>query len=990
MSDAAERWRRLEEVCQAALARPAPEREAFLAELCGTDEELRRQAESLLERDARAVEFLATPLGELAAHAMSDSPGSAVLSDQTPELVGRRVGAYEIRARVGAGGMGEVYRAYDHVLGRDVAIKVLPPAFSTDAERLARFEREARLLASLSHPHIGAIYGLETSGDVRALILEYIQGETLEAKIARGPIAVNQSLTLAVQIAEALDHAHRKGVMHRDLKPANIMLTHSGVKLLDFGLAKWGGPRGYVSSSSVTGHVDQGADRSLTEEGMILGTPHYMAPEQLEGQHVDARADVFAFGALLFEMLTGQKAFSGGSAAAVMAAVLNAEPPRLSALQPSASPALQRLIDKCLAKSADERWQTAKDLADELKWIGAGLDSPGPFSAGRWRDNEVPHAPRWRTRLKVAALVITVGALALYGGWRLARSRQPAPAGVVTRFPIQAAPGAAIDAFDLAADGSAIVYLRRSREDGIRLYLRRLDQLRDSPIPGTEGASSPLFSPDGQWVAFFAGNRLLKVNVHTDSGPILVSESVEPWLNGAAWLPDGTIIFSRPNHALHRVSSDGGEAIPVTELKETPREFDHHSPVLLPGGQVVLFTLHAHDGRFHVVAETLATGSRKLLLESAFDARYVDSGHLVFARDGRILAVPFDVNRLEVTGRPVTLVESVMGRPRDGNGGYRLATNGTLAFLHAPSLTGRTLTWVDRTGVETPLPITSRAFSTPSVSPDGSRLAFAVADGDRRDIFTYDIAGGTLTRLTRAGDNSAPVWARDGHSVTYAASSSSSSTSGSTSDAKQLIRHPLDTSGEPEPLTSGERSLAPSSAARDLLVYADGGTAPTGIGIFAIKDGERRPERWVDGPAEEYEASLSPDGRWLAFTSTESGLEVHVAAISNAGVRHQGIVGAGREPKWSRDGRELMYRSFAQMFAVPMDTTRGTPAGRARVLFDANAYVSGAGDLAGFDYDLAPDGRFLMVKRSPEEQVSSLHVALNWIDELKRRVPRNQ
>jgi Tol biopolymer transport system component len=704
---------------------------------------------------------------------------------------------------------------------------------------------------------------------------------------------------------------------------------------------------------------------------------------------VDARADVFAFGAVLYEMLTGQKAFSGGSVAAVMAAVLNAEPPRLAAVQPLASPSLQRLIDKCLAKESDERWQTARDLADELKWIGAGLDSQRPLSPDRLRDSEVPHATGWRTRLRVSALVITVGGLALYGGWRLERSREPASSGMVTRFPIQAAPGAAIDAFDLAADGSAIVYVRRSREDGIRLYVRRLDQLQDLPIPGSEGASSPLFSPDGQWVAFFAGERLLKVNVYTNSAPILVSEGVERWLNGASWLPDGTIIFARPNHGLHRVPSDGGEAVPLTELEESPREFDHHSPVLLPGGKVLLFTLHAHDGRFHVVAETLATGSRKLLIESAYDARYVSPGHLVFARDGRILAVPFDVNRLEVIGRPVTLVEPVAGRPQDGNGGYRLATNGTLAFLPAPSLAGRTLTWVDRTGAETPLPIPSRAFSTPSVSPDGTRLAFAVADGGRRDIFTYDIAGGTLTRLTRAGDSSAPVWTRDGQHVTYA-SSSSSSTSGPQDDTKQLIRHPLDTSSAPERLTPGGRSLAPCSAAADVLVFADGGTAPTGIGIFALRDGDGRTERWLDGPGEEYEASFSPDGRWLAFTSTESGLEVHVAAVSNASVGHQVTIAAGREPKWSRDGRELVFRSFGQVMAVPMDTTRGTPTGKPRVLFDANAYVSGAGDPGGFDYDLAPDGRFLMVKRSAEELAPSLQIVLNWVDELKRRVPRGQ
>ena len=352
MSDGVERWRRLEEVCQAALERPTDERAAFLAQACGADEDLRHEAASLLARDARAHGFLETPLGELAANTITYSPGGTPRPDELRDFIGRRIGTYEIRARLGAGGMGEVYRAHDHTLGRDVAIKVLPAAFSADSERLARFEREARLLASLSHPHIGAIYGLEGSGDVRALVLELIDGETLEARLRRGPFSISHALTLAVQIAEALDHAHRQGVTHRDLKPANIMLTKAGAKLLDFGLAKWRrGPSGYVNLSAPT-MKPEGVD-SLTEEGTILGTPHYMAPEQLEGKEMDARADAFAFGAVLYEMLTGRKAFDGGSAAAVMAAVLTSEPAPLAAIQPPVPRSLERLIQKCLAKDPD-------------------------------------------------------------------------------------------------------------------------------------------------------------------------------------------------------------------------------------------------------------------------------------------------------------------------------------------------------------------------------------------------------------------------------------------------------------------------------------------------------------------------------------------------------------------------------------------------------------------------------------------------------------
>jgi serine/threonine-protein kinase len=987
MTDGAERWRRLEEVCQAALERPAGERSAFLAEACGPDEDLHREAASLLARDRRADGFLEAPLGAIAANAITSSPDGTPRSDDERDFIGRRIGAYEIRARLGAGGMGEVYRAHDHTLGRDVAIKVLPAAVSTDAERLARFEREARLLASLSHAHIGAIYGLEGSGDIRALVLELIDGETLEARMRRGPLPVSQALTLAVQIAEALDHAHRQGVTHRDLKPANVMLTRSGAKLLDFGLAKWGRrPSGYVNLSA-TATKPEGVD-SLTEKGTILGTPHYMAPEQLEGKAVDARADVFAFGAVLYEMLAARKAFDGGSTAAVLASVLNAEPAPLDAIQPPVPRSLERLIHKCLAKDPDQRWQSARDLADELKWIGDEPPATGPHADAVAK----ARALRPLRRMQIAALATIALMLAAYGGWRLSQSSQsPAPT-AMTRFSVPPPARTVIDAFDISADGTVLVYVGRSPEVE-RLFIRRLDQFRDSPIPGSEGVSSPpLLSPDGQWVAFYSGDRLLKINVQTNAPPSLIARNIGEWLN-ATWSADGSIIFARPDHGLYRVSADGGEPVPLTALRETPPEIDHHSPSLLPGGQAVLYTLHANDGQFNVVVETLATAERKLLIESAYDARYVASGHVVFARNQAILAVPFDLQRLEITGPQVTLVEQVAGRPIDGNGGFRLSTNGTLAFMPQPSIEGRTLAWVERTGVEIPLPITAGAFSTPRVSPDGGRLAYTAAEAGRHDIYTYELATGATVRLTRDGDNRAPIWTPDGRRVTY---SSSTSTSPATGDGRYIVSQSVDGTA-PERLVSGGISLVPNTWSPDgrVLVYTDGTNRPAGTGIFALRvGGDHKPQQLVDGQGEELEASFSPDGRWLAYSSSEIGYEVYVASFPDTSVRRQVTVGGGRAPKWAREGGELAYRSLGQMFAVPINLTRGVSVGKPRVLFDARRYVLGASrgsPSLGVDDDLAPDGRFLMVKPGPEELgPRGINIVLNWIDELNRRVPARQ
>jgi eukaryotic-like serine/threonine-protein kinase len=667
MTDASDRWRRVEELCHAALEHDARERSAFLTAACGDDVALRREVEALLAHEPDAAAFLSGPVAAVAADVMSGISGAS--------LVGRRIGAYEILSQLGVGGMGEVYRARDTELGREVAIKVLPAIFTSDPERLTRFEREARVLASLNHPHIGAIYGLEhlaastSSGQAGliALVLELVDGDTLGERIGvrKSGLPMGDALAIAQQIAEALAAAHEKGIVHRDLKPANVVLTKSGAKLLDFGLAKWArGPDGSVNAAAMKSNVLD----SVTEKGTILGTTHYMAPEQLEGKEVDARADVFAFGAVLYEMLTGRKAFDAGSAAAVMAAVLNAEPAPLATIQPLVPRSLERLTRKCLAKDPDHRWHSARDLADELRWIAEDVVRPD-----RTQENRRPL--RFGS---VAALVAIVTALAGWAGWSLSSSRESSPFRAVSRFAVVPSTLVPIGGFDISPDGTLLVY-SGGPPGSKRLFMRRLDQFSDLPIAGTERADAPFFSPDGQWVAFFAGEKLLKVNVQTTTAPILICDDIGDLVlqNGAAWLKDGNIIFARQEKGLQRVSAQGGKPAPLTSLNQASREFDHHSPSLLPGGQVVLFTAHESNGRFNVVVQALASGERKVVIESAYDAIYAATGHLVFARNHTVLAAPFDLRRLEITGPAVILVEAVAGGPLRARAA--ISTTGSMA-----------------------------------------------------------------------------------------------------------------------------------------------------------------------------------------------------------------------------------------------------------------------------------------------------------------------
>ncbi len=974
MSDAAARWRRLESVVQSALERPPDQRGAFLAEACGGDDELRREADALLEREARAADFLGADMGALAAAAITYSPGGTPSSRDAVLAIGDKLGPYEIRARLGAGGMGEVYRAFDHSLGREVAIKLLPATFSSDPERLARFEREARLLASLAHPHIGAIYGLQQSGGLRAIVLELIDGETLETRLRRGALPIEQALSTAIQIADALDHAHRRGVTHRDLKPANIMLTKAGARLLDFGLAKWSGhANGFVNRATVTGSQRPDGVESLTLEGTILGTPQYMAPEQLEGRSVDARADVFAFGAVLYEMIAGKRAFDAGSTAAVMAAVLNTEP-AFSEAAPM-SPAIERVIRKCLAKDAGDRWQTTRDLSDELKWIA----DP--------RAHQVPHtieAVPARRRLRVGNVAVAVlVALAIgVAGWAAwdVRSRRDISSGPVLRFsiPLQAP----VSDFAISDDGTTIAYTQFV--DGTaKLFIRHLDQLEASIVPGVERVNSPFFSPDGKWVAFFAAGRLFKVNVDKFTAPILLSILGPGVLAGAQWLADGTIIFSRTRHGLQRVPDSGGQASNLTELNQTPPETDHHNPVMLPGGDAVLFTVHDHEGGFHVAVENLSTKVRKVVVPSAFDARYLPSGHLVFARDRTILAAPFDLASLSITGAEVTVIEGVSVFADNGKGDYQLSPTGTLVYLPVTPTDGRTLTWVDRSGAETPLALPPRRYSSLSISPEGGRIAVSIEEGTQRDIYIHDLGTDSEARFTRSGDSHLPIWSRDGKYLTYSARSRTNPL------GRTLMREPVDHSSAAQELASGGTGLAPGAwALRDeRLLFTDSSTLPDGERLLAVApDRPGRVERIADGPQEERQPSVSPDGRWLAFTSTETRRsEIYVTSLVSAGTPRQISTEGGFLPKWSADGQEISFRSRRGMMAVAIDPASGAAVGKPRKLFEGQ-YVGGF-DTMGMASKRSPDVRFLMIKPGPGEQTAQpLRVVVNWVAEIRNRV----
>ncbi len=895
-------------------------------------------------------------------------------------MIGKSIAHYRVTEMLGKGGMGEVYRATDTKLGREVALKVLPPVFANDSQRMARFKREAHVLASLNHPNIASIYGLEESDGVHCLVLELVEGPTRAERIREGAVPLEEALNIAKQIAEALEAAHEKGVIHRDLKPANVKVTPEGmVKVLDFGLAKAMADEATQADAlhSRTGSI------MPTHEGVILGTAGYMSPEQARGQEADKRADIWAFGVVLFEMLTGKQSFKGETTSDTLASVLKLEPD-WEAL-PSGTPVLiQRLLCRCLEK---DRKRRLHDIADARIEIDETLADPSGMLA--LPAGTIAGQPAWRRTLPWAvAGMLTVALFALW--W--APKPKPEPP---MRLSVEVAPGESLwteqgPAAVISPDGTRLAFVTTDGQGQRKLYVRPLDQLQATVISGTEGAANPFFSPDGEWIAFFAENKLKKISVVGGAAVTLCDASIG---RGGSLSKDGTIIFApTAGSGLSRISSAGGVPEAVTTLDKEKGETSHRWPQVLPGGKVVLFTVLASSvGEPYIEVQSLETGERKTLQQAGIYGRYLPTGHLAYVRERTLFAAPFDLGRLEVTGPPVPIVEDVEVYQSRASAQFDFSQTGTLVYLTGEGATaGVSIFWMDQEGKMDPLLSTPRNYGRIRLSPDGRRLAMGIREGSKSDIWVYDLERGALSRLT-FNEGVDPVWTPDGRYVTFGSNRQGGA-------ARNIYWKRADGAGEAQRLTESEHNQPPNSWSPDGKTLAfmqispqtsrDLWTLPMEEdGAGGLKPG--KPVPFLITPFSERTPAFSPDGRWVAYYSDESGgYEVYVRPFPGPGGKWQISTDGGRFPTWSPNGGELFYRTLdsrimAVTYSVEGDSFR---VGRPRLWSEEQ--FPGRGSTQTFD--LHPDGkRFALLKAAEDsEQTGSTHMNLvtNWFDEVRRRV----
>ncbi len=882
-----------------------------------------------------------------------------------PLQSGTKLGQYEILDPIGAGGMGEVYRARDTKLEREVEIKVLPEELSQDRERLARFEREAKLLASLNHPAIATLHGFEDG----FLVMELVEGETLGERIGKGAVSVDEALPLFIQIAEGLEAAHEKGVIHRDLKPANIKITPDGkVKILDFGLAKAFAPQeSEVDDSSRSPTLTKG-----TALGAIMGTASYMSPEQARGKPVDKRTDIWAFGCCLYEALTGKKAFEGDTVTDTLSAVVRAEPD-WTALPPAISARLRELLERCLRKDARRRVHDIADARLELEESEERIDATIP----------APSIRKWPAMLSVgvAGVLVGLGTALLLDG-----TREPSPA--TLRFTMNAAPS--IDRVGnptISPDGERIVYVGHQGEN-TRLFLRELDKMEAAAIPGTEGALLPFFSPDGLWIGYFAGDEIQKVSVlGGESTTVCKASSNMP---GARWGVDDTIVFSPDwTSGLMRVAGSGGEPEVLTTLDRDAGEVGHWWPEFLPDGRTVLFTVWTGGdlNEARIAAVDLETGERRTLFQGA-RSRYASSGHVVFYRAGRYQAMAFDVSRLEPTSEPrPVLANTRREAPQGANDTFfDFSRGGTLVSIPGEDYADRSsLVWIYRDGTREPLPFDEAVFTRAQVSPDGKRIAASQILAGSYDIWIYDLERGLEERLTREASNFKPVWHPSGQRIAF----------GSTRGGSfNVYQKELASSAPVQPLLEGPLDETPYSWSSDgsLLAITEW-TPERGQDVLLVEmEDPSRKKRLVQTPFSDTTPDISPNGNWVAFSSSLSGrYEVYVQSVHDSGGRVRISTDGGVEPLWSPTANELYFRNRDQAMVVRYETDGNVlAAGTPSVLFDmpSKPVLSASEQVS---WDIAPDGdRFLVLEPLPDSPPrDQIHVTTNWFEELKRLVPTN-
>jgi len=879
---------------------------------------------------------------------------------------------YEIIEELGRGGMGVVYRAKDRKLGREVAIKVLPKEFSQDWERQARFEREAKLLASLNHPNIAAIYGLEESEGIHFLVLELAEGKTLAERVVSRSLETEETLKIFHQIAEALETAHEKRIIHRDLKPANIKVTPEGkIKVLDFGLAK-------AFETAVSGEspaIDLSKSPTITVEsshtGVILGTAAYMSPEQARGRPLDKRTDIWSFGCVLYEAFSGQQAYRGETISDSIAAILKSEP-NWKALPETTPLKIRDLLRRCLQKDPHKRLH---DIADARIEIEEVLGGPSAEIVPETR-----LAPRRRYLPWILAfLLLAFSCIVL---WKMLRS-PPEISHQVKHLliilpdnaplaPAGASPlGEGRPILTLSPDGSCLIYVAIINGH-TKLYMRQMDREESAPIPGTEGAHTPFFSPDGEWVGFFADGKLKKVSLSGGEPEVLCSASL-PF--GGSWGPDGTIYFTPSQFTgIWQISSAGGTPKPLTEVNIQKGESGHYWPEILPGGDAMLFSLR--DGGIGITS--LHSNERKMLLESGIYARYSPTGHLVYGEAGKLRAVSFDLTRWEVTNSPVTILEGVRTE-RLGAAQFAFSKDRSLVFVPGIDAREGSLMWIDRNGKEEPLKLPRGIFGSFKISPNGKALAITIIDGKSSDVWIYDITRNMLTRFSFGQKDSSPLWTPDGKWIVFRSSRDG---------AAHFYRKLADGTGEYEQITDKEPcqigspcSFSPNGE----LITLYGRTAQSqDLWILSLK-GRKEIHPFLQMPFLESFPAFSPNGLWIAYTSAESGRwEVYVRPYPGpGGGKWRVSTDGGEEARWSQNGRELVYRFGTQWFVVDIAAGTEFRAGKPRVLFEG-PYIN----IPGYSYDVSPDGQRLLVVKGSEQElaVGQLHVITNWFEELKRLV----
>jgi len=888
---------------------------------------------------------------------------------------GIRIGPYQVVGPLGAGGMGEVYRARDARLGRDVAIKVLPAAVAQEPERLRRFQQEARAAGILNHPNLLTVFDTGVHDGAPYVVFELLEGQTLRQALGPGPLPPPRAVDYALQIAQGLAAAHGKGIVHRDLKPENLFLTRDGrLKILDFGLAKL-----HPARAADAGSGDDSTDSAITGDGAVLGTTGYMSPEQVRGQPADARSDTFSFGSVFYEMLSGRRAFDGPTPADRMTAILKEEPPPLVV-----APGAERVVRRCLEKRPDDRFHSTHDLVLALEAVAAGSEPAGAVRRAS-RTRSWPWSPATRGLLSTLA----VAGVALAAGFlgRFVARRADTPAVPVT-FAFEVERGGVFSSENatsdrasglvaLCPDGSCVVY--RGSRDGVGLlYLRLFDRLASTPLPGTERGHGPFLSPDGRWIAFFADDRLKTIEI---GRPAIHVVCPAPQGGSGFWGRDGTILFAPERGGpIFRVAASGGEPQAITRLDTGARERSHLWPVLVRDGPTLLYESVDDSAHSRIVVESPAGGRRETIVDGGRYPRLAANGHLLFISGNALKAAPIDLRTSRLAGRPLDGIAQTFGA-RTGVGKFDVAANGTLAWLTIKSAdkSQHRLWRVDRSGRARPLSDLRRAFSYPRLSPDGRKLAVTIEEQGVAFVAVYDLERRSLTRLTREGDSAAAIWTPDGRRLTYHSNRGGE---------WNLYSEPADGSGPIERLTTSPLEQYPVSWSPDgrtlSFEEADLITGPD-VRVLSL-DGKATTRPLLNGPYGEWDGFFSPDGRLVAYTSIESGrLEVYVRRYPGPGKQQVSTEG-GNSPVWSPSGRELFYLNGEKMMAVSIGSGPEPAVGSPVLLF------AGQYDYVGQvpNFDVTSDGQAFLMVRGEEgtNPWMQLNVTVNWFEELRRRAGR--